>query len=591
MRGSAEPSTSSYLKSSLRNLSKDPDVTLDGVLERGGGGSQNLVPSGAALNSMRESIQKRCLDIIKQRTEDSDRLLRELQKIRRDHQRVERERDDIGERRHKLKKVKKREPDDDRPLAVGAHGVARQDGVEVHKGAASPAGSSPISQPPPSATGTGAADAPSPSESEASHQPAPVPSVPQFQIFGPDPSSFPDPTIYHIREVTPGMTEEEIKEIYSVAEYPQSDLHHLTPGTPPDSDFSNAKPASQVSATVFANYVEPYIRPLTEEDTAFLKERGDRVTPFIMPRRGARHYKEIWAEEDGAMHIDSNNDMRLAPNEPRGSYDDISEDVLGTELVSNGPLMSRLLSLLRPEGRGNPPNESNGANPDAMDVDEGAGAPADTNNNNSLTAATQIPEFLQPGWKAPPPAARTDYATLEERAMMEVKHYGLITDADEPQANYDMQFDDEVAARLRLLQDQLRKQSIVNGARKQRLLELMAERMAQQEYNIIADDLDHQLIQAYLKRNKNIGKSKKQTKRPGGPGGGSHPVPSAGVSRPGVGESIRALMERKSQWNNTIGPVVDYGKTSLPADTIFPEEKMKVLEDQEVEIWRNETEE
>lgn len=309
------------------------------------------------------------------------------------------------------------------------------------------------------------------------------------------------------------MPEEDIKEIYSVAEYPPSDLHHLTPGTPPDKDFSNAKPASQVNASVFANYVEPYIRPLTEEDTAFLKERGDRVTPFIMPRRGARHYKEIWAEEDGAMHIDSN-DMRLAPNESRGSYDDMSEDVLGTELVSNGPMMSRLLALLRPEGRGNPSNETNGTNPDVMDVDEGPGAPADTNNNNSLTAATQIPELLQPGWKAPPPPLRTDYATLEERAMMEVKHYGLITDADEPQANYDMHFDDEVAARLRLLQEELRKQSIVNGARKQRLLELMAERMAQQEYNIIADDLDHQLIQAYLKRNKNIGKSKKQTKRP-----------------------------------------------------------------------------
>lgn len=118
----------------MRSLSKELDATLDGVLERGGGVSQTQVPSGATLNSMRDSIQKRCLEIIKQRTEDSDRLLRELQKIRRDHQRVERERDDTAERKHKLKKVKKREPDENRPLAVGAHGVARQDGVDVHKG-------------------------------------------------------------------------------------------------------------------------------------------------------------------------------------------------------------------------------------------------------------------------------------------------------------------------------------------------------------------------------------------------------------------------------------------------------------------------
>lgn len=450
--------------------------------------------------------------------------------------------------------------------------------------------SSPISQPPPSATGTGPADAPSPSISEASHQPAPAPAIPQFQTFGPDPSKFDDPTIYHIREVTPGMSEEEIKEIYSVAEYPPSDLHDQTPGTPPDKDFSNAKPASQVNATVFANYVEPYIRPLTEEDVAFLKERGDRVAPFVMPRRGLRHYKDLWADEDGAMHIDSH-DTRLPPNEPRGSYEDISDDVLDTDTVSAGPLLSRLLSVLRPEGRGNSNTTTNGIDLDAMDIDEGAGAPADTNNNNSLPAATQLSEFLQPGWKAPQPPTRTDYATLEDRMMMELKHYGLYSAADETQPEYDLHYDDEVAARLRLLQNELRKQSVINGARKARLLELTEERMAQQEYNTIADDLDNQLNAAYLKRNRNIGKGKKQTKRPGGAGGGSHPVANTGISRPSVGEPIRTLMERKSQWNSTIGPVVNFGKTGLPNGTIFEEEKMKGLEDREVEIWNNETEE
>lgn len=384
------------------------------------------------------------------------------------------------------------------------------------------------------------------------------------------------------------MTEDEIKEIYSVAEYPQSDLHELTPGTPPDKDFSNAKPASQVNATVFANYVEPYIRPLTEEDVAFLKERGDRMSPFIMPKRGLRHYKDVWADEDGAMHIDTN-DSRLPPNEARGSYDDITDDLLTSDEVSAGPLLSRLLSILRPEGRGNSnSNDTNGINLDAMDIDEGAGAPADTTNNNSLPAAAQIPEFLQPGWKAPPPPSRTDYATLEDRMMMELKHYGMISDTDETQAAYDLHFDDEVAARLRLLQNELRKQSIINGARKQRLLELTEERMAQQEYNTIADDLDNQLNAAYLKRNRNIGKGKKQTKRPGGAGGGSHPVPNAGISRPSVGEPIRTLMERKSQWNSTIGPVVNYGKTGLPGETIFPEDRMKQLENTEIEIWNNE---
>lgn len=544
---------------------------------------------------MRDQIEKTVLKNIETRCTQSEGALRELHGLRKNRVPREREKEkdpDDRERRHKLKKVtKKHDEDGKHPPTTGAHGLARQDGGDVGKDNSS-AISSPISQAPPSATGTGAADAPSPSGSEVSHQPAPAPAVPQYQTFGPDPSKFDDPTIYHIRDVTPGMTDEEKKEIYCVAEFPPTDLRDRIAGLPPDKDFSNAKPATQVNASVFANYVEPYIRPLTEEDVAFLKERGDRIAPFVLPRRGQRHYKEIWAEEDGAMHIDSN-DLRPSPNVPRGAAEDISEDVIETDQVSAGPLLSRLLATLRPEGRGNqnPSHETNGTNGDAMDIDEGAGAPADTNNPNSIPAATQLSDFLQPGWKAPQQTARADYAGLEDRVLMELKHYGLISEADAESQSYDSHFDDEVAQRLRFLQEELRKQSIVNGARKQRLLELTEERIAQQEYNTIADDLDTQLNAAYLKRNRNIGKGKKQNKRPGGAGGGSHPVANAGLSRPGVGEPIRTLMERRQQWISTIGPVVNFGKTGLPDKTIFDEEKMKEYENKEVEIWNTEAEE
>jgi transcriptional adapter 3 len=190
-----------------------------------------------------------------------------------------------------------------------------------------------------------AANAPSPSGSDVSHQPAPAPAIPQFQTFGPDPATFDDPTTYHIRDVTPDMSIEERKDIYCVTEFPPSDLRDRTAGSPPSKDFSNAKPATQVNASVFANYVEPYIRPLTEEDVAFLKERGDRSLPFVLPRRGPRHYKDVWAEEDGAMHIDSN-DQRPLPNVPRGAAEDISDEVLESDQVSTGPLLARLLATL-----------------------------------------------------------------------------------------------------------------------------------------------------------------------------------------------------------------------------------------------------
>ncbi|KAI4701420.1 hypothetical protein J4E81_003160 [Alternaria sp. BMP 2799] len=591
VRASVEPAaSSSYFGNRLSSYLKKCPTTVEDILD--GGTSGSSIPSGKQLFLMRDNIEKNVLKNVESRCVQSEGALRELMNNKKNRAPRERDREKDGEeRKHKLKKVSKKHDEDGKhPPATGAHGLARQDGGDAKEN--SSAISSPISQAPPSAAGGGPADAPSPSGSDVSHQPAPAPAIPQFQTFGPDPAKFDDPTIYHIREVTPGMSIEERKEIYCVADFPKSNLRDRIAGSPPAKDFSNAKPPSQVNATVFANYVEPYIRPLTEEDVAFLKERGDRVAPFVLPRRGPRHYKEIWAEEDGSMHIDSN-DQRPPPNVPRGAAEDITDDVLETDQVSTGPLLSRLLATLRPEGRGNQnsQHETNGINGDAMDIDEGAGAPADVTNNNSIPAAAQLPELVQPSWKPPQQTNRTDYVGIEDRVLMELKHFGLISEADAEAQSYDSHFDDEVAQRLRFLQEELRKQSIINGARKQRLLELTEERIAQQEYNTIADDLDNQLNAAYLKRNRNIGKGKKQNKRPGGAGGGSHPVANAGISRPGVGEPIRTLMERRQQWINTIGPVVNYGKTGLPTETIFGEEKMKELENREVEIWNTEAEE
>ena len=103
----------------------------------------------------------------------------------------------------------------------------------------------------------------------------PPPPITQHAFF-PDPLA-PDPVIYHIREVTEDMTDEEKKEIYSVRVFPTKDLSNEIAGTPPDKDFSNAKPTNQVAANTFLTYVEPYVRPLTEEDMAFLRERVSRV--------------------------------------------------------------------------------------------------------------------------------------------------------------------------------------------------------------------------------------------------------------------------------------------------------------------------
>lgn len=103
------------------------------------------------------------------------------------------------------------------------------------------------------------------------HQPEPAAPV-VSQAFFPDPLA-PDPIVYHIRDVQPGMIDEDKKEIYSVRAFPTKDLSDQMAGIPPDKDFSNAKPSTQVNFNTFLSSIDPYTRLLTEEDIAFLKER------------------------------------------------------------------------------------------------------------------------------------------------------------------------------------------------------------------------------------------------------------------------------------------------------------------------------
>ncbi|KAH9906327.1 histone acetyltransferase subunit 3 [Xylariomycetidae sp. FL2044] len=428
--------------------------------------------------------------------------------------------------------------------------------------------------------------------------------APQFQTFGEDPSTFPDPTVYEIRDAKPGMSVDELKELYSVAVFPKTDLAEQIAGDPPDKDFSNAKPSNQISFSTFSTHVEPYFRPFTEEDLTFLRERGDRVAPFILPRRGNKHYTEIWAEQDGAMAIDSNGQSgdKLAPNQPRGTIDNMDDDVAETDKLSVGPVLARLLQAMRPEARPQPSEDRpmiGGINGDAEIRDEVNGDPVGGINGEEVKSqppATYMNESTSEAWKkATHP--KLDYLQVDERIKGELRHAGILPQ-DRFDGDYDGHFDDEVAARLRLLQDRLRDQMLINGARKARLMDLVKERMAHQEYQTILEDLDTQVQGAYLKRTRTMGK-KKNSKRPGGAGGGSHPAGNgaAGMARPGIGDLAKAVMERRRRWIDKIGPVFDdenLGKVpraSKPDSTIFKPEIMADLMKKERQAWDEEVEE
>ncbi|KAK5942252.1 Transcriptional regulator [Knufia obscura] len=420
-------------------------------------------------------------------------------------------------------------------------------------------------------------------ENRVVHKPPPVPA----QGFFPDPLA-PDPIIYHIRDVTPDMPDEEKKEIYSVTSYPTVDLSDQIAGGGiiPDKDFSNARPQNQIAANTFQTFVEPYVKPLAEEDMAFLRERGDRVTPFLPIPRGKRNWEEIWAEEDGKMITDQMD--RLSTTQPRGNLDDIDEDNVHTDQVSSGPLASRLMSLLKYEHR-SPLNDINGNDlnaftdgNDTMDLD---GLTNGNENERPQASATSIADLA--GGRS---AQKLDYVQSDERIKSELRYLGLLGQEENP--DYDAHNDDGIAERLRLLQAELRRVMLVNGARKARLLDLAKERLAYQEYSTIHDDLDSQVQQAYLKRTRTLGKTKK-----GGPGG-NKPKPglasmNLSINRArDIGDNARMLMDRRKRWQNCIGPVFKDMKHGIPRkdETIWEPKLMESYEKAELEAMEEEGE-
>ncbi|KAK6539358.1 Transcriptional regulator [Orbilia ellipsospora] len=398
-----------------------------------------------------------------------------------------------------------------------------------------------------------------------------------------------DPADYEIGTVYPDTTVDEKRKIFSVAHYPMVDISDLIAGDPPDEDFSRAKPNSQIAMNTFATYIEPYFRQYTEEDLAFLRERGDRIGPYLIPPLG-RHYKEAWAEEDGSPYeSQSTGQEHVALGKP----DDLRDDNLNKNTISLGPLLSRVMAGLIVEDLDEPTAAggaglTNGVSGGLDVIMENAES---TSGMNGLTngiggeehraatlrpvAATSLnlPEGIvsSKDWKIT--VNRPEFSSLEERIRQEMIYMGMVGPSDT--FHFADKQDDEVSARLRELQAELRVVSIRNGARKARLAELLKEQLAYQEYATILDDLDKQVDQAYLKRTRGMKAKKKK------PFGAHHNANTAQTARPGIGDMAKTLMERRRKWKDTVGPVFDKDVTRIAEKTIFDEDIMKGLEAKE----------
>lgn len=353
---------------------------------------------------------------------------------------------------------------------------------------------------------------------------------------------------------------EYFKKKYGVSSYPEKDLLDLLPGEIPDIDFSkNKAPSNQVQFTTFQSYIESFFRQFVPEDINFLNQKhimppefdfsnyDPEVTPFLIPRLGD-FYADVWAEEDAtlgaklnspALHHSQHPDVF----KPRGSIENLSDDKLYTEEISCGPLSNRLLSALLsiPEGRAHLDDDS-----EAMLSDEEVATQLDTGDDYKLT--TEAPDFY----------------SVEERLKKELKYIGIfmnlpttreetklkingrtlkgsntgsILDTDEWILSKE---DDEVCAELRTLQKDLKEAASRNKSNKKKLVPIIEEQLAWQEYCTILEDLDKQVDQAYMKRLKAKNKKKKTEA-------------TTTPQQHAVNSGLKALLSKRKRWIENIG--------------------------------------
>jgi transcriptional adapter 3 len=319
-------------------------------------------------------------------------------------------------------------------------------------------------------------------------------------------------------------------------------------------DFSKMKQPSQVLVTTFYTSIEPWIRPLIEEDIGFLDYTADEETPFVVPKLG-RHYSQVWEEEDIATygiplpgtaaahasgHAGSSDNGKLFAKNTRWEPATLTDADAITEEKGHGPLTERVISsLLQMPGEAvwNGVKQAEGA----MEGRSGGGATA---------------------------AAARDKMTigdLEERIRESLRWLGI---PDEEPATEDP-VDDPIATALRHAQKQLRLTLATNKARKARILNVARDRLGYQEYVEVRDALDRNITNLYSKlQRKDAPKVSKKKKVKGESAGANGDSKPPGVIPPspaalGLGQDERAvlnvpeqltqLVKTRRQWVDMIG--------------------------------------
>ncbi|KAJ3570323.1 hypothetical protein NP233_g4477 [Leucocoprinus birnbaumii] len=353
------------------------------------------------------------------------------------------------------------------------------------------------------------------------------------------------------------------------------------PGKPSEvtEDFSKAKQPTQTLVTTFYTSIEPWIRPIREEDVGFLEYTGDEVEPFIMPKLG-RHYTEVWEDQDAGILppvILKNQEAptsQYTPPEPKWDPSTLADMDLVAEEKGHGPLTERVISALLPL-----PDQTGWKGVKAAE-DAMEGRPG----GSGAAAARK---------------ERLNVTDLEARIRDNLRFHGLL---DTP-PDFTEKVDDPIATALRQAQAELRQVIATNKARKARLIAIARDRLGYQEYLDLRDSIDKNISTLFSKlQKKDTPKLNKKKKKPedssgnangnnggsingigngtngtgglNGGGGGTMsnlaPCPAAiGFTSDEnqtllVNDQLKHLVETRRQWVDTVGSVFDEKERESP---------------------------
>ncbi|KAI0303296.1 histone acetyltransferases subunit 3-domain-containing protein [Multifurca ochricompacta] len=354
------------------------------------------------------------------------------------------------------------------------------------------------------------------------------------------------------------------------------------PSKPTDvmEDFSKAKQPSQVLVSTFYASIEPYLRPIREEDLGFLEYSGDEVEPFIMPRLG-QHYSEQWEDEDISLYdsvlpstqaIRANSSYgRPAPVPPVLRWDPatLNDDDLLVEERGHGPLTERLVSALLPI-EDSVVWKGVKAAEEAMEGRHGVGV--------GTAAGRQV-----------------IVEDLERRIKDSLKYHKIL----ETNPDFTDPVDDPIATALRQAQHELRVVVATNRARKARLLAIAKDRLGYQEYVEAREALDKNILALYMKLQKKDGPKVSKKKKSKSEANGVPPAsaatstigtwPSAAGLGPDdenmlrVPEVLAQLVATRRQWVDSVGSVFDAMECEQPG-AIYGLPEGSIYEGLDVEV-------